>query len=124
LLLLANLLNRKRPGKAIFQGNYFDGMIASQPMKEAINEANHLDSGSAKAGVLGKSPSRMAGERTVSGGLLSQTRPEEQELCILEEKAGAGKGCGLPGGGSESASGTRYISLQATSSHAWESIWD
>ena len=74
------------------------------------------------AGVLGKSPSRMAGERTVSGGLLSQTRPEEQEGCILEEKAGAGKGCGLPGGGAEHSTDVRFICLQAASSHAWESI--
>ena len=43
----------KRPGKGIFQGDYFDGMIASHLKKEAIYEANHLGRESAKASVLG-----------------------------------------------------------------------
>jgi len=59
-------------------------MIASQPMKEAIDEAKHLGSGSAKAQVLGKSSSILAGERTVLGGLLSRTRPHWEKLRVLE----------------------------------------
>ena len=98
-------------------------MIASQLMKEAIYEANHLGRGSAKAPFLGESSSSMAGERTIPGGLLSKTRPQSQELCVLEEESGAGKVSGLPGGGAEMSTEADRASFQTASPHVWESIW-
>jgi hypothetical protein len=43
------LMIRKRPGKAILQERKSDGMIVSQLMKEAMDEANHPGSGPTKA---------------------------------------------------------------------------
>jgi hypothetical protein len=89
---------RKRPGKAIQQERWHDGMIVSQPMKEAICGANNLGSGLAKAQLMGKSFSSLAGEGAVPSGLLSKTRPESQEFCVLEKEIDLGKGCSLSGG--------------------------
>jgi hypothetical protein len=113
----------KRPGKAIYLERWRGGMIASPLMKEEIDEAKHLSRGSAKAQVFEKSSSILAGERTAAGGVLSRTRPQQQELCVLEEEAGAGKGCTLPGGSAESPTAVGFVCMHAASSDAWESIW-
>jgi hypothetical protein len=86
-----------------------------------MHAANHLGSGTTKAQVLGESSSSLAGERAIPGVLLSKTRPQLQELCVLEKEAGA-KSCGLAGGGAEIAAGAGFASLQAAASHAGESI--